>query len=115
MSMVTLEKRRPAENVMRFYRITVTPTLFGAWAVVREWGRIGRDGQVRALWFDSEGEARMAGEGTAGLSGATGQLEKPFPSSKMKTAGSGCERNERSGMQSFGEAQGSRRTRRSGP
>lgn len=60
MSTVVLEKRQPSENVMRFYRITVTPTLFSSWAVVREWGRIGRDGQVRTLWLDSEDEARAA-------------------------------------------------------
>jgi len=63
MSAVYLEKRNPAQNMARFYRITVTPTLFGEWAVMREWGRIGRDGQVRALWFDSEDEARVAGDG----------------------------------------------------
>ena len=31
----------------RFYKIDVQPTLFGEWAAVREWGRIGRAGTVR--------------------------------------------------------------------
>lgn len=31
----------PARNMLRFYAIRIAPTLFGEWAVVREWGRIG--------------------------------------------------------------------------
>ena len=57
-----LEKRIPARNQKRFYTITVTPTLFGSWALVREWGRIGQPGTVRETWFAMEGEAWAAGE-----------------------------------------------------
>ena len=57
-----LEKRIPARNQKRFYTITVTPTLFGAWALVREWGRIGQPGTVREMGFETEGEAWAAGE-----------------------------------------------------
>ena len=39
---IHLERRVPARNQHRFYAITVTPTLFDSWAMVREWGRIGR-------------------------------------------------------------------------
>lgn len=32
----------------------MTPTLFGDYAVVREWGRIGSPGTVREAWFETE-------------------------------------------------------------
>jgi predicted DNA-binding WGR domain protein len=32
----------------RFYRLDVEPDLFGNWSMVRDWGRIGRAGQLRA-------------------------------------------------------------------
>jgi predicted DNA-binding WGR domain protein len=35
----------------RFYALSVQPTLFGEWTVVREWGRIGSPGQVRTSLF----------------------------------------------------------------
>ena len=47
MTPIRLERREPARNRQRFYAILVTPTLFGAWAMVREWGRIGQPGTVR--------------------------------------------------------------------
>lgn len=40
--MTYLERIEAAQNLKRFYRITVAPTLFGQWAVIREWGREGR-------------------------------------------------------------------------
>ena len=55
---IHLERREPARNRQRFYAILVTPTLFGAWAMVREWGRIGQPGTVRETGFETEGEAR---------------------------------------------------------
>jgi len=58
---IHLERREPAYNRLRFYRITVTPTLFGSWALVREWGRIGQPGTVRETEFETEGEAWAAG------------------------------------------------------
>ena len=38
MTSIYLEKRIPARNQKRFYTITVTPTLFGSWTLMREWG-----------------------------------------------------------------------------
>ena len=58
---IYLERREPAHNRLRFYAITVTPTLFGSWALVREWGRIGQPGTVRETWFETEAEAGEAG------------------------------------------------------
>ena len=71
-----LEKRIPARNQKRFYTITVTPTLFGSWAMVREWGRIGQPGTVRAGDGVRDGRRGLGGgravasaEGETGLSG----------------------------------------------
>jgi predicted DNA-binding WGR domain protein len=54
---IYLERHDPARNMARFYSLTVTPTLFGEWALIREWGRIGSPGTVRELWFKTEAEA----------------------------------------------------------
>ena len=37
----------------------VVPTLFGEWAIVREWGRIGQPGTVRSLTFSDAATARQ--------------------------------------------------------
>lgn len=58
---IYLEKRDPAHNQHRFYGILLAPTLFGAWAVIREWGRIGQPGTVRESWFETEALARAVG------------------------------------------------------
>lgn len=62
MTSIHLERREPARNRLRFYAITVTRTLFGSWAVIREWGRIGQPGTVRETWFATEAAAIEAGE-----------------------------------------------------
>ena len=49
-----------SKNERRFYRMDIMPGLFGDWGLVREWGRIGRGGQVRTDWFASEAEAKDA-------------------------------------------------------
>lgn len=58
MNRVYLEKIDGSRHMRRFYAITVTPTLFRQWAVVREWGRIGSPGTVREEWFDTEAQAQ---------------------------------------------------------
>lgn len=55
-----LEKHQLANNVARFYRMSVMPNLFGEWTLYREWGRIGQGGQVRMDWFSDEGQAIAA-------------------------------------------------------
>jgi predicted DNA-binding WGR domain protein len=62
MRSVWLGRRNPARNMARFYTVRVVPTLFGAWALVREWGRIGSPGQLREDWFGSEAAASNAGD-----------------------------------------------------
>jgi len=55
-----LEKRDLNKNQARFYCMAILPNLFGEWTLRREWGRIGRHGQVRLDWFSSEIEAEEA-------------------------------------------------------
>ena len=52
-----LTKRNPEENQYRFYKLYISPTLFGEWSLVREWGRIGSAGTVKIDFFDTEKEA----------------------------------------------------------
>ena len=47
------------QRMARFYAVDVMPTLFGDWAVVREFGRIGQGGTVRNSLHASEAEARI--------------------------------------------------------
>jgi predicted DNA-binding WGR domain protein len=62
MTRLSLEKHDPAHHQQRFYLITMTPTRFGSWALIREWGRIGQPGTVRETWYDTEAAAQAAGE-----------------------------------------------------
>lgn len=55
-----LEKYDPTRNVARYYRMSVLPNLFGEWTLHREWGRIGRGGQMRLDLFCSQHEAEDA-------------------------------------------------------
>lgn len=55
-----LEKRDPDRNMQRFYAMHVTQTIFGDWALIREWGRIGSPGTIRENWFDTKKEALEA-------------------------------------------------------
>lgn len=55
-----LEKRIPEKDMARFYRISVTRNLFGEWTLLREWGRIGRGGQVRIAFFVDKEAAEAA-------------------------------------------------------
>ena len=57
---IILHRTDPVKNMRRFYRLDVQPDLFGAWSLIREWGRIGRAGQVRTIPYDTAGEAHEA-------------------------------------------------------
>jgi predicted DNA-binding WGR domain protein len=57
---ITLRRIDPARNMQRFYSLDVQPDLFGAFTLVREWGRIGRGGRVKLEGFASAGEAQAA-------------------------------------------------------
>lgn len=51
----------PSSNKHRFYPLIVTQGLFGEWALVREWGRVGASGKVRSDWYSTEAAAVKAG------------------------------------------------------
>lgn len=55
--MFYLECRDGLRNKQRFYSIHIDKTIFGHWAVIKEWGRIGSPGTVREEWFDNESQA----------------------------------------------------------
>lgn len=42
------ERRDPARNMQRYWRLAITRDLFGTVLLVREWGRIGTVGRRRA-------------------------------------------------------------------
>jgi predicted DNA-binding WGR domain protein len=52
--MIVLHKHVPERNQHRFYALQVTPNLFGAWSLIRSWGRIGASGQQRIDWHDTQ-------------------------------------------------------------
>jgi predicted DNA-binding WGR domain protein len=57
---IVLHKHDPARNQHRFYALQITPNLFGAWSLIRSWGRIGTAGQQRASWHDTREAAEQA-------------------------------------------------------
>ncbi|QOF75358.1 WGR domain-containing protein (plasmid) [Aminobacter sp. SR38] len=44
----------------RFYALSIQPTLFGGASVIRNWGRIGANGQMMMETFDSQKDADQA-------------------------------------------------------
>ena len=46
-----------AHNMRRFYALSTQPTLFGEMSLVRNWGRIGTNGQTMVQTFDGSAEA----------------------------------------------------------
>jgi predicted DNA-binding WGR domain protein len=60
MSAVHLARVDPARNMRRFYRLDVQPDLFGDFAVVKEWGRIGARGRMVGEWHTTEAAAIAA-------------------------------------------------------
>jgi predicted DNA-binding WGR domain protein len=58
--MAHLTRTDPTRNINRFYVVDITPTLFGEWAVLREWGRRGSPGTVRLDSYRAREEAHSA-------------------------------------------------------
>jgi predicted DNA-binding WGR domain protein len=59
-SPVLLVRRDPARCMHRFYVMRVARDLFGGWALLREWGRVGSPGRFRSDSFADEDGARAA-------------------------------------------------------
>lgn len=51
-----------SQNMRRFYTLAIQPTLFGGASVIRNWGRIGTNGQSMMETFDNQHEAVHAFE-----------------------------------------------------
>lgn len=47
LQLLVLDRTAPHQNMARFYVLSIEPTLFGDTALVREWGRWGRQGRRR--------------------------------------------------------------------
>jgi predicted DNA-binding WGR domain protein len=62
--MAYLTRTDPTRNVNRFYIVAVTPTLFGEWAVLREWGRRGSPGTLRLETWRRRQDAQLAEQRT---------------------------------------------------
>jgi predicted DNA-binding WGR domain protein len=58
--MLHLTRSDPAKNMARFYAVDVWPTLFGEWALIAEWGRIGHSGTVKTEVFAARDDAEQA-------------------------------------------------------
>ena len=58
--MMRLTRSEPAKNMHRFYAMHLTPTLFGEWMLIAEWGRIGSPGTVRQQPFPTVDLALVA-------------------------------------------------------
>lgn len=59
--MVRLEKIDQSKNQRRYYALTICPTLFGDWSVLREWGRLdSRGGRTRIDFYANIDAARKA-------------------------------------------------------
>ena len=56
---VHLHRIDAARNMRRFYTLAIQPTLFGGASVIRNWGRIGSNGQTMMETFDSQEDASM--------------------------------------------------------
>ena len=55
-----LHRIDPDRNMARFYSMSVQANLFGEWALLREWGRIGSAGRLVSGRFGSGQEAARA-------------------------------------------------------
>src|SRR5271166_4472091 len=57
---VELRRIDSAKNMRRFYRLDIAPDLFGGFLLLKQWGRIGAGGQIRAERYKSAELAAVA-------------------------------------------------------
>ena len=57
-----LHKIDPAQNMARYYSISIQPNLFGGHSLLRRWGRIGSSSQIKIDLFENETSAADARE-----------------------------------------------------
>jgi predicted DNA-binding WGR domain protein len=83
---VLLVRRDPARGMARFYALRVAPDLLGGWALLREWGRVGSPGRVRADAFATEDAATAALEQLAQRKRGRGYADSAAPPAALNTA-----------------------------
>jgi predicted DNA-binding WGR domain protein len=54
---ICLHRIDPARNMRRFYRLDVQSDLFGGFLLMKQWGRIGSFGQIKAERYEAEAPA----------------------------------------------------------
>jgi predicted DNA-binding WGR domain protein len=52
----------PSRNMARFYLLSLQHTLFGDVSLIRNWGRIGKGGQMKVETFPTQADAVRAME-----------------------------------------------------
>ena len=60
MHSMTLYRIDPARNMQRYYHLDIQPDLFGNHCLLREWGRIGKPGQMRSVPYPTGDQAQAA-------------------------------------------------------
>lgn len=85
--MIVLTRTDPPRRMHRFYVVEVTPTLFGEWQVMREWGRIGRPGTLRTWTFADQAEAEKAQQRSVSRKLRRGYSVKPHAADDARKAG----------------------------
>lgn len=59
MLQIHLEQHRPDKNRFRFYALDLEQDLFGAWIVMRRWGRIGESERCVKISFETADTAQQ--------------------------------------------------------
>lgn len=57
-----LQRIDATKNMRRFYSLSLQPTLFGEVTLIRNWGRIGTNGQAMMQTFSTAEQAEMTYE-----------------------------------------------------
>ena len=82
MNGVRFQRIQPSKNEFRFYVLLVAPTLWGTWALVRRWGRIGISHPCEiALEFTARADAEDALTAQAARRARRGYEELRYPKS----------------------------------
>jgi predicted DNA-binding WGR domain protein len=76
---LALRRIRPEFNERRFYRMEIATDLFGTILLMRNWGRIGTDGQRRSEPFPDVTAAAQALNRLAAAKRRRGYIEFPPP------------------------------------
>jgi predicted DNA-binding WGR domain protein len=75
--MLRLVRIDASQNLHRFYRLEVWPTLFGEWTLRREWGRIGGSSRVLFTTCPSEEQVQALAQAKAREKQRRGYIPAP--------------------------------------